>query len=787
MAAVESTTITALLGPTNTGKTHRAVERMLEHQTGMIGLPLRLLAREVYDRVSVRVGERAVALVTGEEKRVPPSPRYWVCTVESMPVDRGVDFLAVDEIQLATHGQRGHVFTDRLLHARGRQETWFLGSDTMRTMVIELAPTARVQSHPRLSRLSARPAQGLGALPPRTAVIAFSAAEVYQLAERLRRRRGGAAVVLGALSPRTRNAQVAMYQAGEVDYLVATDAVGMGLNLDVDHVAFAALHKFDGQRVRALAPAELAQIAGRAGRHVRDGTFGTVAPLEMEQDVAFAVEHSRFPGVKRVVWRNADLDLGSVASLSASLRAPPPRRELVMVEHAEDHAVLKVLSERADVMSRARGAEAVGLLWDVCRIPDFRRLLVDHHAGLVAEIFLQLAGPRGRIDPAFMNERIASLEDPSGDLDALLMRMEFIRTWSYVAHRADWVVDAPSWQARTQRAEDRLSDALHERLVERFVERTGRHARRSRPRARGTLGQALESALGASNGPFASLAQLRGVARPPQAGERDAWVDELCDAVHESFAVELDGRIQYRDASGFVVEVGKLARGADLLHPEVRLTLERAVGPGGQTRIVRRLRALSRDLVEEALGPLRDPRTSRLGAAGRGLLYQLEKGLGTAGGSEARAQLRALDERDRALLVDLGVVLGRRTVHAAPLLEPAALRRRLALCAAFAGRALPVAAGAPSAPAAAGVEPRLWAAAGYVAIGPRLVRADVAERVEALVAEAARAGTFAAPPELAPLLGCSDDDVERIVLGLGYGRTAEGFVRASRPSRRRRR
>ena len=335
----QSSAIRGLLGPTNTGKTHRAVEQMLQHSSGMIGLPLRLLAREVYDRVSARLGEGRVALVTGEEKRIPARPQYWVSTVEAMPIDREVDFVAVDEVQLMTHQQRGHVFTDRILHARGRKETWFLGSHTATALVQQLLPTAELTRHPRLSKLRAGQRTGLGGLPPRTAVIAFSAQEVYELADRLRRRRGGTAVVLGALSPRTRNAQVAMYQAGEVDFIVATDAIGMGLNMDVDHVAFASLHKFDGRRRRALAADEIAQIAGRAGRHLRNGTFGTVTPARMPPEIVDAVEMHAFPQQRRAVWRNSDLDVSSLDALEASLRRRPPRRCLVRIEHADDTAV----------------------------------------------------------------------------------------------------------------------------------------------------------------------------------------------------------------------------------------------------------------------------------------------------------------------------------------------------------------------------------------------------------------------------------------------------------------
>ncbi|HWB80292.1 MAG TPA: helicase-related protein, partial [Nannocystaceae bacterium] len=472
--------LTALLGPTNTGKTHRAIERMLEHRTGMIGLPLRLLARELYDRVTMRVGEQAVALVTGEEKRVPPHPRYWICTVESMPEQLDVEFVAVDEIQLAAHPQRGHTFTQRMLRARGISETWLLGAETMRPMVEALLPTAHIERHPRFSNLSYVGTLGLGGLPPRTAVVAFSVPDVYELAERLRQRHGGTAVVLGALSPRTRNAQVARYEAGEVHYMVATDAIGMGLNMDVDRVVFAALHKFDGSEVRPLEPTELAQIAGRAGRYTRDGAFGTLRPLPgLPARVAAAIEGHQFPPIRRLVWRNDELDFASLDALRESLHERPRHRALQVVARADDHDALVSLARIEEVRARAHGAEQVELLWEVCRIPDFRKLMLDSHVQLLAAIYLQLSGPSGMIDVDWMATRIKRLDDTSGDIDALTQRIAFIRTWTYVASHERWVPNAEHWQEVTRAIEDRCSDALHERLTERFAPvqqtNTGRH------------------------------------------------------------------------------------------------------------------------------------------------------------------------------------------------------------------------------------------------------------------------------------------------------------------------
>ncbi|HVY45426.1 MAG TPA: helicase-related protein, partial [Minicystis sp.] len=574
----DGSSITAILGPTNTGKTHRAIERMLEHESGIIGLPLRLLAREVYDRVTARVGERRVALVTGEEKRVPRGAAYFVCTVEAMPVEREVDFVAVDEVQLAAHPQRGHVFTDRLLRARGRKETFFLGSETVRGVLAELVPTARIATHPRLSRLASAGAAKLSRVPPRSAVVAFSMAEVVELGERLRALRGGAAVVLGALSPRTRNAQVAMFEAGEVDYLVATDAIGMGLNLDVKHVAFASLRKFDGREARALEPAELGQIAGRAGRHLADGTFGTILPVSLGPDVVARLEAHRFDPVRRVRYRSADLDFASVEALIGSLRAPPRRSCLRLDLAGEDLAALAHLARDPEVRARARGPDGVRVLWDVCRVPDFRKLLFESHAALLREIFLALAGT-GSLDDARVAEAVAAIDDVEGDLSTLLDRIASIRTWTYVANQGAWVNDAAAWQARTRAVEDRLSDALHDRLVQRFVEKQGTGARARGPARRALPRTAPDQGFAPGppvdkDHPFARLASMRLPAAGPRAAAAgDARLAEaIVTAPHEAFDVDARGAIMWRPAAGGAPErVGRLVRGASLLLPDVRV------------------------------------------------------------------------------------------------------------------------------------------------------------------------------------------------------------------------
>ncbi len=780
---VAASRITALLGPTNTGKTHRAVERMLEHESGMIGLPLRLLAREVYDRVSARIGEAEVALVTGEEKRIGARARYFVCTVEAMPLARDVDFVAIDEIQLAAHPQRGHVFSERLLSARGVEETWLLGADTMRPLVERLVPTARFVSHPRLSKLSGRGSLTLGALPPRSAVVAFSTPRVYELAERIKRRRGGAAVVLGALSPRARNAQVAMFQAGEVDYMVATDAIGMGLNLDLDHVAFADLAKFDGKETRPLEPHELAQIAGRAGRHLNDGSFSTLAPLaSLPERVQLGIEGHHFPPVRQLWWRSADLDTASIDALLDSLRAEPKQRCLRLIERADDFDALKALSHRSEIRERARSAEQVSLLWQVCQVPDYRQLLLDHHANLVGELFVQLTD-RGRIDPDWLAEQIRRVDDTGGGIDTLLMRMEPVRTWAYVSAHAGWRDDAAHFQELTRTIEDRLSDAIHRALVERFVDggrRSAAHRARARPRVRATAG-AAESAPDSAH-PFSKLLELRAQMIEPQSElSLDDEVEALVSAPHARFRVDAAGVIFDRENER---AIAIMTRGADLLHPEVRVT-DDELGSGARSRIQRRLVAWTRDAVSELLAPLRTPALRALEAPGRGLVYQLEQKLGALLTRSARSEIEAASEQDIEKLERAGVMIGRHLVYARPLVSSALFELKSALITAQHGsapRLPPRGAVSFALPPGGGGDRERLLLLGFALLGPRAVRVDVAERIARAFASRELA------PELgrvASWLGGSVKDAAAVLAALGVEPARNQRVRRRRRPRRR--
>ena len=473
---MQGSAIKAVLGPTNTGKTHLAIERMCGHSSGCMGFPLRLLAREVYDRVRAIKGDANVALITGEERIEPPGARYMCCTVEAMPRNGGnAAFVALDEVQLAADRERGHIFTDRLLNTRGREETMLLGSATALPLVRELIPEAEISDRPRFSTLTHIGPRKLSRLPKRSAIVAFSAEQVYTVAEMLRRFRGGAAVVMGALSPDTRNKQVALFQNGEVDYIVATDAIGMGLNLDVTHVAFAGLTKFDGQRMRRLLPAEMAQIAGRAGRHQRDGTFGTLGGQhrgsgtpEFTEEEIYAIEEHRFAPLTHLFWREPEPRYDTLGTLIADLEAPPGDSVLRLAPEAIDLATVKRLAEEP-LGQTIRGPGNVRRFWEACSLPDFRQRGPDVHARFVARLWQDLR--EGYLGADYVAARISELDNMSGDIDTLQGRIAAIRSWAYICQRPDWVLARDEMASRARAVEAKLSDALHARLTERFVNR----------------------------------------------------------------------------------------------------------------------------------------------------------------------------------------------------------------------------------------------------------------------------------------------------------------------------
>jgi ATP-dependent RNA helicase SUPV3L1/SUV3 len=762
--------VTAVLGPTNTGKTHLAIERMCGHSSGMMGFPLRLLAREVYDRVVALKGPKEVGLLTGEEKILPPGARWLLCTAESMPVDRDVAFAALDEAQLGADPERGHVFTDRLLRVRGREETMVLGSASISGLVRALVPDAEIIRRPRFSTLSYAGAKKLSRIPKRSAIVAFSAEEVYAVAEMLRRTRGGAAVVMGALSPRTRNAQVAMYQAGEVDYLVATDAIGMGLNMDIGHVAFASLTKFDGHRLRRLTVAEMAQIAGRAGRHQRDGTFGSlgseVGPSAFRPEEIEAIEEHRFPRLDHLYWRQGAPDMSSLDALIESLETPPHHEKLRSAPQAIDLAVLKRLSEDPEIRGRARG-QMVARLWAACGVPDFRKVGADHHARFVGRLFRHLSEGAGHVPVAWFADELQRLDRADGDVETLGGRIAGVRTWAYIAHRSDWLADPAHWAARTEAVEERLSDALHARLTERFVDRRTSVLLRQVGGDVGLLAVEVDDE-GAVTVENESIGRLDGFAfsvdpaargldrkRLIAAAERYLVVERarraaaLISAPDDAFRVEGSRSPLVLEWAGCTVAT--LAQGRALT-PDIRL--DQALDPleaADRAKVAARLAKWLDAQLARYLSPLRDMEAARASpktpAPTRAILAPLIAGGGIVPRADIDSALGGLGSELRRALTRSGLTIGSLNVYDARLLRPGALFWANALDAVRAGT--PVADTLkPGATTGKGV-----AARGYRRFGETLVRLDLVERIaramhdlrtarEAFVPDAALATSF---------------------------------------------
>lgn len=797
--------VVAVLGPTNTGKTHLAIERMLAHSSGVIGLPLRLLAREVYNRCVERVGAASVALITGEEKIKPPKARFWVSTIEAMPQDIDVAFVAIDEVQVAADLARGHIFTDRMLNRRGREETLVLGAATMRGLIERLLPGVDIVQRPRLSQLNFAGDKKITRLPRRSAIVAFSAEEVYAIAELIRRQRGGAAVVLGALSPRTRNAQVDLYQAGDVDYLVATDAIGMGLNLDVDHVAFASDRKFDGYQFRNLNPSEMAQIAGRAGRHSRDGTFGTTGRCEpFSTELVERLQNHEFEPVRIAQWRNTNLDFRSINQLLMSLAAAPREEGLVRAPLAEDVLVLERAAKDADITALATTPKAVERLWEACQLPDYRKIAPAAHAELAMTLYGFLMR-EGRIPADWIARQLSHADRTDGDIDTLSNRIAQVRTWTFAANRADWLDDPVHWQGVARAVEDKLSDALHERLTQRFVDRrTSMLLRRLRENA--TLeteitktgdvvveGHVIGHLSGFEFSPADSSGEpeakaLRNAAQKVLANEIEERAKKLSEASDETLVLASDGTIRWSGDP-----VAKLVAADNAIEPRFRILAdEQLTGPardGVEERLARWLKAH----IEKLLGPL-----IALGKAedvtgiARGVAFQLIEAFGVLERQKVAEEVKGLDQPTRATLRQRGVRFGAYHIYVPALLKPAPRGLSVLLWGLKNGGLLQkgitdlpalAASGRTSIPVDPEIAKPLYRFVGYRVCGSRAIRVDILERLADLIRPALswRPGApgekpagavdgrgFVPTVAMTSLVGCAGEDFAAILRALGY-------------------
>lgn len=787
--------IVALLGPTNTGKTYQAIREMLKYETGIIGFPLRLLARENYDRIVSEKGPGAVALVTGEEKIVPANAQYYICTVESMPIEKEFDFVAIDEIQLCADPERGHVFTDRLLRFRGCEMTMFLGADTMKSVIANLVSGVEFRKSPRLSELEYKGYKKLTRLPARTAVVAFSINDVYEMAELIRRQRGGTALVLGALSPRTRNAQVDMYQNGEVDFLVATDAIGMGLNMDIHHIAFASTRKYDGRRRRPLKTAEIAQIAGRAGRYKRDGTFGVTGDLkELDNETVDAVQTHAMGEIKEIYWRNSRLDFTSVLSLLKSLEKSANSDVLIKGYPSDDYLALKALSRNPDIQDMTKSKAATHLLWDVCQIPDFRKTLKEEHQKLLKELFVKLSDDL--LSDDYIDTNLKRLNSLSGNVDTLMNRLAHVRTWTYITHRPDWVKRPGYWQGRAHAIEDMLSDALHESLIKRFVDRQSTllfskniDNVNAEIKANGSV-YVDDHRLGILKG-FSFVPESRNdglkkrikmtAAKQVLLPEINTMVRKITVEKAGRFSLDNEGQIYWQADKTNPLPGNRIAavtKGQSLYRPDIVIPNDDLLDDEDKRNVIAVIREWLDTHIRETLDPLLSlGEEEKCKTAVRGIAFQLKENLGVLERRQVEELTKELDAEDRAYLRQNKVRLGPRTVYVKTLTKPAAVRLKALLWSLVNDLELPAKVpgdGSVSVPQDQfGFDPVYACAIGYPVCGPRAIRVDMLDRIISAAYDGSGKGRFQASHSMAEWMGCSIEELYAVLEGIGFMRIPE--------------
>ncbi len=796
--------VTAVLGPTNTGKTHMAIERMVAHGSGIIGLPLRLLAREVYNRICEKVGVASVSLVTGEERITPKTAQFQVCTVEAMPDQTNVDFVAIDEVQLAVDLERGHFFTDRILNLRGKHETMLLGADTMLPALRDLLPGIKIVTRPRMSVLSYAGSKKITRMPSRSAIVAFSADEVYAIAELVRRERGGAAVVTGSLSPRTRNAQVALYQSGDVDFIIATDAIGMGLNLDVNHVAFAQDSKFDGYQYRKLTASELAQVAGRAGRYTHDGTFGVTSRVQpFSEELVEALETHIFEPYKVLTWRNRELDFSSISKLQKSLEIPANSPRLMRAPSGTDVVALDSLSRDPDIHDLAVGEDRVKLLWEVAKIPDYRKISPSSHAEILAEVYTGLT-TEGHIREDWFSNLVNTADNTHGEIDALSTRIASIRTCTYLSNRDNWLEKPAEWREKTREVEDRLSDALHETLTKRFIDRRTSVLMKRLKENRmleaeiGTDGKVTVEGheIGALRGFRFSIdgssgkdaKALNAAATKVLSAEVEKRAERLNASPNSDFVLSNDGSVRWL---GEVI--AKLGSSETSLKPRIIMLADEYLTGPTLDKVTARIDRWLANHVNTVLKPLADLENNQeLQGIAKGVAFRLLENMGSIDRKEIANDVKSLDQEARGSLRRCGVRFGAYHIFMPALLKPAQSQLISLLWAAQNDKLdadglseVPElsAAGRTSAPIDENFEPHFYALSGFRILGKKAVRIDILERLADLIRpttlwkpdsdaqkpEGAIDGRdFFVTPAMMSILGATHDDMEVILKELGY-------------------
>ncbi len=786
--------IFAILGPTNTGKTYLAFDRVLSYQTGIFGFPLRLLARENYDKAIHRVGTDKVALLTGEEKIFPKNAKYFFCTVESMPTNIEVECVAIDEVQLASDYERGHIFTDRILNSRGSLETIFLGSMTIKSVLKKLFPKIKIDTRDRYSKLLFDKKENISKLKPRSAVIAFNVTAVYEIAEILRSYKGGAAVVLGSLSPRTRNAQVAVYENKNVDYIVATDAIGMGLNLNIDHVSFSSFRKFDGRYNRNLLPAEIGQIAGRAGRFQNDGTFGyTKEANYLDPIIIKSVEEHQFDAVKKIYWRNSKIDFSSIESLINSLKKNPEKNFFIHKKNAEDEINFRSLSKDQKVKKYLFTTDNIKLLWDVCRIPDFQKIMHDNYIDLLKDIFLNLIENDLFISQSWIEEHIYKLEDYSGGIDELSRKIANIRTWTYISNQSNWLKNKDYWQEKTRDIEDNLSDHLHESLTNRFIDVSANYLVNTKtPGVESKIEIKDDKSINLDDQTYGYINgfnlklfdKIKSVSilthNYVKKTARTMIEERVNDFIHAPIDSINLGNIQNLNLSDDIrlywgdEPVGLLKKGENIFSPVAELFSSEFVEAEKKYLIKRKLQEWIDNKIKVTLKPIKDNlEDTILSADVRSITYNLFNFLGTMPIEDYQSDIKNLTEENKSMISKLGIRIGVKFFFIPNFLKKSAIELNAILWRIFYDDSL---SGIYPLPKDGRVSftsninmPRTyWAAIGYVCIDNFSVRIDIFEKIFFIARKKIKTGPFLESSDLMNPIGCNSTQLSNILSFCGF-------------------
>jgi len=783
----QSPRIIALLGPTNTGKTHVAIEKMLEFDSGIFGLPLRLLAREVYDKCVNKVGIEKVALITGEEKIIPSTASYFICTVESMPKNKEVDFIAIDEIQMCSDRERGHIFTERMLESRGTKLTMFLGSQVMENIIDELVEGVEFEKKERFSKLSYSGIKKISRLDRKVAIIAFSIEEVYAIAELVRRQKGGAAVIMGSLSPKTRNSQVGLYQSGDVDYLIATDAIGMGLNMDINEIYFSNLKKFDGKKTRRLNLIEMSQIAGRAGRYKNDGGFGTTGDCEtLNSDEIEKIEKHQLPGTKSIYWRNSNLNFSTPEKLITSLELRPDKKNLLRTNDSLDESVLRFfLKKGANNIIYHKNLE---LLWECCQIPDFEKKAYGQHINNIDKVFQFLSTRKKRIPSTFMKEQLKGLEKDHGNVDLLSHRLSNVRTWSYVANKKNWVENSDYWVQLTKSIEDKLSDKLHDELTKSFIDKKISILSRSLKQDLVLNTEINEDDKIYIDGQL--IGELKGLKFLIEVTSKtlDTDIKSIKKAARKGVEKELIKRVEnILSNSGLSVNnenkiiwknnpIARLKKGSNYLNPEFDIIADDSLDETSKTKLTDFLSKWLNNYINDILGDLIKLTKHKINNQYlRGLVFQLYEKNGVVKRNEVDKIVKLIPAEERKKLWGIGIKIGRYHIYLPKMLKPKAVEFRVSLWNLFHNLS-----GNNSIPKSglnflvdAKLERNFLLLCGFEKFKEFFVRIDILEKLFIKIIDSTKDRKFRINSSMMNLLGCSKENFFKLMNYMNYKKDKE--------------